>query len=137
MWLHRSTLQWSVEVTISMAVVLIYSQIDERFPKGRHSSIRWSSLFGLMPSFCSIEEEAWVKIKCEREQTPEGLFVAQDTKLETFTRVALSTLAADPYASLHSARRPVRGNVDPEEDSSASFGPAKKIAKKGGVLKNV
>ncbi|CAF9942624.1 MAG: hypothetical protein ALECFALPRED_009863 [Alectoria fallacina] len=79
------------------------------------------------------EEEALAKIKREREQSPEGLFVALDDEAETSTHVALTTLSSDPYAGLHSAKKRVRENVETDEKPKASFGPAKKAARKSGV----
>ena len=94
------------------------------------------------------------------EQSPESLFVAQDHTPNSFTRFSPTTVSSGPYAGLHSAKKRVRESVDleasfdsaeaiakkkaavhetvdPKENSRASFGPAKKVAKKGGALKNV
>lgn len=85
------------------------------------------------------DEEARYKfeIKREREQTPEGLFVEPGHEPEPSTRAALTTLSSGPYAGLQSAKKRKRENIDPEEGSKVSFGPAKKAAKKGAALKNV
>ena len=109
------------------------------------------------------EEESRLKIKCERDQSPESLFVTQDTNAQTDTHVAVTTLSSGPFAGLRSAKKrvrehasleqeskdsfgparkvvkkaAVRENVDSDEGSKASFGPAKKVVKQGGVLKNV
>ena len=91
------------------------------------------------------------------EQSPESLFVAQDHT--SFTRFSPTSVSSGPYAGLHSAKKRARDvdleasfesaeaitkkkaavheTVNPKEDSRASFGPAKKVAKKGSALKNV
>lgn len=84
--------------------------------------------------FSHPTEEAHAKIKQERDKSPEGLFVAQDDEPETATR---TTVSSGPYAGLKSAKKRVHETTDPKENPTSSFGPAKKIVKKGNGLKNV
>lgn len=104
--------------------------------EGKYSFMRCVGFFGLIPFICS-EEEARAKIKREREHSPEGLFVAQDDKTETSIRGPLTILSSGPYAGLHSAKKRVRENDDPDQESRGSFGRAKKIAKEAAVHENV
>ena len=55
----------------------------------------------------------------------------------TSTRVSPTTVFSGRYAGLQSASKRVRKIVSPDEESNASFGPAKKTAKRGGVFENV
>lgn len=106
------------------------------------------------------EEAARVKIKREREHSPESLFLPHDPTPEPTTHAAaVTTVTSGPYAGLQSARKRVRNNVQPDEeeeeskatvmeghdgengdvkdDVKAGFGPAKKTNKKGAGLQNV
>ncbi len=87
----------------------------------------------LMP-FSRSTEEARAKIKQERDKSPEGLFVAQDDEPEASTR---TTLSSGPYAGSKAAKKRVHETTDPKENLTSSFGPAKKVVKKGNGLKNV
>lgn len=107
---------------------------------------------------CDSIDEAVPKIKREREDSVEDLFVAPHHGLKMTTGASRTTLSSGPYAGLQSARKRVRETVDPEEESKPSFGPPKKpvhetvdpdeesrptfgppkkVVKKGGALKNV
>lgn len=108
------------------------------------------------------EEKEALKVKLERENSPESLFVPQAIPSETTrtTRPSHTSLSSGPYAGLTSAKKRVRDdmdesqsslgpkkkaarkvafpeNVDLKEEAKSSFGPAKKLAKKFGALKNV
>lgn len=96
-------------------------------------------------------------LKRKREESPEGLFLTQEPDPVISTRVSPTTVSAGPYAGLQSASKRVHKTVSPDiekntsstekatahtsllekKESATSFGPAKKTAKKGGVLKNV
>ena len=101
-----------------------------------------------------------MKVKLERENSPESLFVPQTIPSETTTHQSHTSLSTGPYAGLTSARKRVRDdvdeshsslgpkkkaarkvsfpeNVDLKEEAKTSFGPAKKSAKKTAPLKNV
>ena len=105
-------------------------------------------------------KEARMKVKLERENSPESLFVPQAIPSETATQPSHTSLSSGPYAGLTSARKRVRDdtdesygsagpkkkaarkvsfpeNVDLKEETKGSFGPAKKVAKKTAPLKNV
>lgn len=78
--------------------------------------------------FCSIEE-ARIKIKREREESPESLFVAQENK-------PLTILSSGPYAGLKSAKKRMRVHENvksQEEESKPTFGPAQNVVKEGDV----
>ena len=106
------------------------------------------------------KKEARMKIKLERENSPERLFVPQAIPSETTTLPSHNSLSSGPYAGLMSAKKRVRDdmdesqsslgpkkkaarkvafpeNVDLKEEAKTSFGPAKKLAKKTAPLKNV
>ena len=59
---------------------------------------------GLIPLLYS-DEEALPKIKREREDSPEGLFVTPDRELGMSTGAARTTLPSGPYAGLQSANK--------------------------------
>ena len=104
-------------------------------------------------------KEARMKVKLERENSPESLFVPQAIASETTTHPSPATLSSGPYAGLTSAKKRVRDDMDeshssvgpktkvarkvsfPEnvdfKEAKTSFGPAKKLAKKTAPLKNV
>lgn len=85
----------------------------------------------------SDTDEVQTTIKREREPSPEGLFIAQDQEPETTTPVASTTLSSGPYAGLRSAKKRVHQDVEPEKSAASSFGPPKKVAKKGEGLRNM
>lgn len=83
-------------------------------------------------------EEALVKTKRKREQSPDGLFVVQDDDPKISTGAPRTTLSSGPYAGLQSAKKRTRETVDSEEKPTPCFGPAKKkVFKKGGTPQNV
>lgn len=86
---------------------------------------------------CDSIDEAVPKIKRERKDSVEDLFVAPHHGLKMTTGASRTTLSSGPYAGLQSARKRVHETVDPEEESKPTFGPPKKVVKKGGALKNV
>lgn len=53
------------------------------------------------------------------------------------TGASRTTISSGPYAGLQSARKRVHETVDPNEESKPTFGPPKKVVKKGDALKNV
>lgn len=59
---------------------------------------------GLIPFFHS-EEEALAKIKRERKDSPEGLFIAPDERIEMSTGAARTSLSSGPYTGLQSAKK--------------------------------
>ena len=106
------------------------------------------------------EKAARMKIKLERENSPESLFVPQAISSETTTHPRRTSLSSGPYAGLMSAKKRVHDdmdesqsslgpkkkaarkvafpeNVDSKEEAKTSFGPAKKLAKRTAPLKNV
>ena len=115
---------------------------------------RWSD------TLCPEEKEARMKVKLERENSPESLFMPQAIPSETTTHPRRTSLSYGPYAGLTSARKRVRDdmddsqsslgpnkkaarkvsfpeNADLKEETKRVYGPAKKLAKKTAPLKNV
>ena len=108
------------------------------------------------------EKQARIRVKPEREDSPESLFMPQAIPSETTTLPSHTTLSSGPYAGLTSAKKRKRDDMDLDESHSSvsfkknaarksefgqsfdlkeetksGFGPAKKPAKRNAPLKNV